>query len=210
MTKIKIQIKNRWTGSILFEYEKENNTMKDTLQEAVKIGINLRNAFLIGADLSGIDLGGIDLGGINLREACLRGAYLVDTNLADANLVDANLKGAYLVGACLRGAYLRGAYLRGAYLVGTDLGDNNLRGTNFRGVNLEDWGKLQDTLTISNIGSREGYTNIYKTDKGLYVQCGCFRGSLDEFVDKVKQTHQGNNHERDYLAMVEFAKIKLQ
>ena len=205
MTKIKIQIKNRWTGSILFEYEKENNTMKDTLQEAVKIGINLRNAFLIGADLSGIDLGGIDLGGINLREACLRGAYLVDTNLADANLVDANLKGAYLVGACLRGAYLRGAYL-----VGTDLGDNNLRGTNFRGVNLEDWGKLQDTLTISNIGSREGYTNIYKTDKGLYVQCGCFRGSLDEFVDKVKQTHQGNNHERDYLAMVEFAKIKLQ
>ena len=32
---IKIQIKSRW-GSVLFEYEKENNTIKDTLIEAVK------------------------------------------------------------------------------------------------------------------------------------------------------------------------------
>ena len=28
--KIKLQIKSRWTGSVLFEYEKENNTIKDT------------------------------------------------------------------------------------------------------------------------------------------------------------------------------------
>lgn len=32
--------------------------------------------------------------------------------------------------------------------------------------------------------------------------------SLDEFATKVKETHRGNEHERDYLAMVEFAKIK--
>ena len=31
MTKIKIEIKNRWTGSVLFEHEKENNTIKDTV-----------------------------------------------------------------------------------------------------------------------------------------------------------------------------------
>ena len=48
MTKIKLQIKNRWTGFILFEYEKENNTIKETLIEAV----NNR------ADLGGADLGG--------------------------------------------------------------------------------------------------------------------------------------------------------
>jgi len=28
---LKIQIKNRWTGSILFEYEKDKNTIKETL-----------------------------------------------------------------------------------------------------------------------------------------------------------------------------------
>ena len=31
----KIEIKNRWTGSILFEYSKENNTIKETVIEAV-------------------------------------------------------------------------------------------------------------------------------------------------------------------------------
>ena len=52
MKKIKIEIKNRWTGKILFEYEKENNTIKETLQEAVKDGANLDGANLRGAYLS--------------------------------------------------------------------------------------------------------------------------------------------------------------
>lgn len=34
--KLKIEIKNRWTDSVLFEYEKENNTVKETLIKAVK------------------------------------------------------------------------------------------------------------------------------------------------------------------------------
>ena len=85
--------------------------------------------------------------------------------------------------------------MRGAYLVGADLGD---------------WGKLQDILVTGPLGSRKAYTTCYKTDKGVYVQCGCFKGTMDEFVAKVKQTHQGNTHERDYLAMVEFVKVKFQ
>ena len=56
--KIKIEIKNRWTGSILFEYEKENNSVKDTLIEAVKNKADLRDAYLGGAYLGGADLGG--------------------------------------------------------------------------------------------------------------------------------------------------------
>ena len=51
--KIKLQIKSRWTGSVLFEYDKENNTIKDTLIEAVKSGADLRGAYLSGADLRG-------------------------------------------------------------------------------------------------------------------------------------------------------------
>ena len=51
-TKIKIQIKNRFTGSVLFEYEKENNTVKDTVVEAIKSGANLSGADLSGANLS--------------------------------------------------------------------------------------------------------------------------------------------------------------
>ena len=69
MNKIKIQIKNRWTGSILFEYERENNTIKDTVEQAVKTG-----AYLGGADLWGANLRDADLGGANLRGANLGGA----------------------------------------------------------------------------------------------------------------------------------------
>ena len=57
---IKIQSKSIW-GSVLFEYEKENNTIKDTLLEALKKDANLRGADLRGADLSGANLGGADL-----------------------------------------------------------------------------------------------------------------------------------------------------
>ena len=95
---IKIQIKSRF-GSVLFEYEKEKNTIEDTLIEAVKKG-----AYLTGADLRGADLRGADLRGAYLRGAYLTGAYLTG----------ADLRGAYLTGADLIGADLRGADLRGA------------------------------------------------------------------------------------------------
>ena len=94
---IKIQIKSIF-GSVLFEYEKENNTIKDTLVEAVK-----SDAYLRGADLRGADLSG---------------AYLSDAYLSDAYLRGADLRGADLRGADLSGAYLRGAYLSDAYLSG--------------------------------------------------------------------------------------------
>ena len=65
---IKIQIKSIW-GDILFEYEKENNTIKDTLEEAVKQGANLN-----GANLNGASLNGASLDGASLNRADLYGA----------------------------------------------------------------------------------------------------------------------------------------
>jgi hypothetical protein len=53
MTKIKIQIKNRYDGSILFEHECENNTIKETLMQGVKPGSDLRGCDLRGCDLRG-------------------------------------------------------------------------------------------------------------------------------------------------------------
>ncbi len=100
MSKVKFEIKNKWTGSILFEYEKEDNTLKKTVEEAVREGANLEGA---------------NLGGANLVGAYLRGA-----NLEEANLKGANLGGAYLEGANLVGAYLEGANLKGAYIYISD------------------------------------------------------------------------------------------
>ena len=96
MNKIKLEIKNRWTGYVLFEYEKENNTLKDTVEQAVREGADLRGADLEGADLEGADLRGANLRGADLERADLRGAYLEGADLRGANLEGANLRGAYI------------------------------------------------------------------------------------------------------------------
>lgn len=96
---IKIEIRNRWTGSVVFEYTKEGNTITETVLDAIR-----RDADLRDADLCGADLRGSNLRGANLRDADLRGA----------NLCDADLRGANLYGADLRGTDLRGANLRDA------------------------------------------------------------------------------------------------
>ena len=114
---IKIQIKSIW-GEVLFEYEKENNTLKDTLEEAVKQGANLYGASLNGASLNGANLYGASLDGANLNGASLNGANLDGASLDGANLYGANLNGASLDGANLNGASLDGANLDGASLYG--------------------------------------------------------------------------------------------
>ena len=144
----KIEIKTMW-GEVIFTYEKDNNTVKDTVVEAVK-----------------------------------------------------------------QGAYLRGAYLRGAYLGGADLGGAYLGGADLGGADLgEEWGKLEkntDVFVAGPLGSRGDYTTFFHTDKGIFVRCGCFNGTIDEFVIKVKETHGGNEHAKNYLAIAEFVKQKYQ
>ena len=123
---IKISIKNRWTGSILFEYSSVDNTLAKTVTEALKGGANLRGADLYEADLRGA----------NLCEANLRGANLRGANLREANLYGANLRGADLREANLYGADLREADLYRANLREADLREANLYGANLRGADL--------------------------------------------------------------------------
>ena len=145
---IKIEIHNRWTGSVVFEYTKEGNTITETVLDAIRRGADLHSAYLRGTDLRGANLCGanlcdVDLCGAYLRGAYLRGAYLRVADLCGANLCDVDLRGAYLRGANLCGANLCGANLRNADLRGTDLRGANLygadlRGTDLRGANLRD------------------------------------------------------------------------
>ena len=116
---IKIEIRNRWTGSVVFEYTKEGNTITETVLDAIRRGADLRDADLCGADLRGSNLRSAnlcdaDLCDANLCGAYLRGANLYGADLCDANLCDANLRDANLRDADLRGANLRDA--KGCYL----------------------------------------------------------------------------------------------
>ena len=140
---IKIEIRNRWTGAVVFEYTKEGNTITETVLDAIRRGAdlsdaNLRGANLRCANLRGANLRGADLSDANLRCANLRCANLRGADLRCADLRGANLRDANLRCANLRGANLRGADLRDADLRGADLSDANLRCANLRDANLSD------------------------------------------------------------------------
>ena len=82
--KTKIEIKSVF-GELLFELEKENNSIKDTLMEAIKRGADLGNANLGGADLGNANLSYANLGGADLGNANLGGADLGGADLGGAN-----------------------------------------------------------------------------------------------------------------------------
>jgi len=66
---MKINIKNRNTGAIIFSHDAEGNTLKVTIEKAVSVRAGLRGADLRGAYLHG---------------AYLHGAYLGDKTLVGA------------------------------------------------------------------------------------------------------------------------------
>ena len=52
---------------------------------------------------------------------------------------------------------------------------------------------------------------IFRAKSGnICVSCGCFSGTLQEFESKVKETHGNNKFAKEYLALVEAAKIHFE
>ena len=105
-----IQIKT-FKDKVLFTHSSENNTLLNTLDNAVRDGTDLTGADLIEAVL---------------RYADLRGAKLRYADFRDANFRDSDFRGAGLRYADFRGADFRGADFRGA----------DFRGADFRGADL--------------------------------------------------------------------------
>ena len=99
---MKFEIKNRWPGSVIFSLE--TDSLKLTVEAAVKSRANLSRADLYGANLSGANLSGANLYGADLYGANLYGANLSRANLSGADLSRADLYGADLYGANLSGA----------------------------------------------------------------------------------------------------------
>ena len=67
-----------------------------------------------------------------------------------------------------------------------------------------------DYITIGAIGSRNDTTTFYRgADGKIYVSCGCFNGSIDDFAAKVKAVHAGTKHEKTYLLAIELAKAQI-
>ena len=68
------------------------------------------------------------------------------------------------------------------------------------------WGAYH-CLIAGPMGSRNDFTTFFRSKNlEICVTCGCFRGNIDAFAEKVKETHGDNEHAKRYMAAIEFAK----
>ena len=130
--KIKIELRDRWTQEILFSFEKENNTIKDTVIEAIMKKVSLRRVDLLGANLNGINLTGADLEEALLCYVNFKGSDLSNTNLRNANIQHATLREVNLTNADLSDANLEYAECEHS-----DFTDTKFNNTNFKHANLQ-------------------------------------------------------------------------
>lgn len=71
--------------------------------------------------------------------------------------------------------------------------------------------KSNDILCISPIGSRNDTTTFFKTkDNNIYVKCGCFSGTIDDFLEAVDKTHGENKHAKAYKLACELARVQIE
>ena len=176
---IKIEIKNRWTEEVIYTHEREDNTIRKTVEQAVKDHADLRNANLSYADLRAADLRNAYLSNANLSNANLSDADLRNADLSNADLSDAYLRNAYLSDAYLRDAYLRNAYLRNADLRNADLSDADLRNADLRNADLSDADLRNANLSYAYLDEgTKGFVPLACPSDGAFVGWKKVKGKL--------------------------------
>ena len=65
-------------------------------------------------------------------------------------------------------------------------------------------------MTVGAIGSREDTTTFSYAKGGvIQVSCGCFRGTIEAFAEKVKETHGDSKYAKQYALAIELAKLTI-
>ena len=70
--------------------------------------------------------------------------------------------------------------------------------------------RIEHIMTFGPAGSRNGATTFYRNkNNGISVTCGCFNGSIEDFLARVNETHGDNKHGQVYRAAAELAKLQI-
>ena len=71
--------------------------------------------------------------------------------------------------------------------------------------------KVTHVLMIGPIGSRTDTAIFFRTKENIIkVVCGCFYGTIDEFLAQLKLTHRNNKYGHAYRLAVELAKAQIE
>ena len=128
---------HRWdNGNVIFLYTCENNTIRKTVEEAIKRGISLSYANLQYADLTCLNLSKTNLSYTNLSFANLSYRVLSGVNLSNANLIYALFIGSKLNKVNFNGANLRGTIFGYSELTDVDFTDADLRWADLYGTKI--------------------------------------------------------------------------
>lgn len=191
MEKDRIRIKSWVLERIIFSYKCENNTIKKTVEEAVRRKISLAFADLNRVNLSGIDLSNADLAYAHLRHTILCYANLSNASLLGADLSDAILSDANLLGADLYSVDLGGADLPDAKIdYPMDIPDGEFIG----------WKKVYDSKTnftviiklkiLEDSKRSRATTDKCRCDKALVLEIQNFDGSKSDLTEVVNTNYK--------------------
>lgn len=146
-----IQIKNRYNNKVIFEYDCEDNTIRKTVQEAIKAKVSLVQANLAGVNLKNINFNGVNLKAVNFSDsdlehstfdnACLVSSYFGFTNLRYVDFRKADLSGVNFVDSIIEYADFRESDLtyarfEDAIIRCSTFKSANLTGANFKNASL--------------------------------------------------------------------------
>jgi len=139
-----IQIKHRFTGAVLFEYEATEDQVSQgiAMREALHAAIKAR-AYFAGADFAGAYFAdayfaGADFAGANFAGANFADAYFAGANFAGANFADADFAGAYFADAYFADADFAGANFADADFAGANFADAYFADADFADANFAD------------------------------------------------------------------------
>ena len=148
------RISKAWDTVTKMAGKGSNGGQVNAIQILVKNGvsldrIDLRNTYLVGANLKGASMRAANLSGANLTGANLQGSNLSGANLDGAKFYNSNLGGAMFDGASLISTRLAFAKVDISLILAKSLQNTDLTGVNFVLEDAEgnnDFGSFNDTI----------------------------------------------------------------
>ena len=73
-------------------------------------------------------------------------------------------------------------------------------------IKIEDGHKLISFIGIDRIGSRLGKTYFFNCEDGLFVRCGCWFGTIEDFKQRVREAYPEGRFRKEYDMAIDYAK----